>query len=355
MRTISFAGTAKNTGKTTTALYVVDACHARGLRLALTSIGYDGELKDNVTGLPKPRYVLQTGDQVATAEKCLKMGTAGYRVVQRTDIHTVLGEILMIEITTPGLVVLAGPNRSRDLEQVKAHFAQLGVEILLVDGALNRLVPMICTDGLVLSTGAAFNEDIPSIAAHASALCKMFNFTAVKKQPMGGGITVHFSGSSQPVLLPTASLLSDAARGALRQTIDRPVESVLIPNACDPRQLKVLLQEKPELMIARWIFGNPLKLIASGSPLDWQAVWARLSVPPQYIETLPLCCLTVNPFYPVFEPAAWTYSSGSVNPLALLQAVRRQVHSTPVIDLRQPPVPDMLQILGAAPGIPAAD
>ncbi len=345
MYSISFAGTAKNTGKTTTALYVVEACHARELRLALTSIGYDGELKDNVTGLPKPRYVLQAGDLAATAEKCLKMGTAGYRVQQRSGIQTVLGEILLIEITTPGLVVLAGPNRRRDLEQVKTRFEQLGVEILLVDGALNRLVPMICTDGLVLSTGAAFNDDIPSIAAHARALCAMFNFAAPPSPRHGAGIAIHFADSPQPLLLDAASLLSPAVRSALRQAADRPVESVFIPNACDPRQLKILLQEKPGLEIARWVFGNPLKLIASGSPLDWQMIWKRLSVPPQYLETLPLRCLTVNPFYPVFEPAAWTYSSGSVNPPALLNAVRSRVNHTPVIDLRQPPVPDILEVL----------
>ena len=74
---IGFAGTAKNTGKTSTALHVLQLCHEHGLQVALTSIGYDGETMDNVTGLPKPRYWLEPGMLLATSERCLKAGTAG--------------------------------------------------------------------------------------------------------------------------------------------------------------------------------------------------------------------------------------------------------------------------------------
>ncbi len=345
MQTISFAGTAKNTGKTTTALHMVERCHARGLRLALTSIGYDGEIKDNVTGLPKPRYVLQPGDWVATAEKCLKNGTAGYRVHHMSSIFTVLGRIVFVEITSPGLVVLAGPNRRTDLEQVLADFQHIGVDWVLVDGALNRLAPMICTGGLVLSTGAAFTENIPTLAEHARALCAMFQFPLSSLPPVEF-ITLCSPRSEQDTTLESGSLLSEAAFQALETAVDTsPTHRILIPNACHPARLLELLTRKPALREAQWVFGSPLKLLASGDPRLWETVWADMHLPPQYFETLPLRCLTLNPFYPSYHAATWSYSEKFLDAEALLAAVRAQVTSVPVLNLQQPPIPDLLDIL----------
>ncbi len=345
VQTVSFAGTAKNTGKTTTALHMVDRCHARGLRLALTSIGYDGEIKDNVTGLPKPRYVLQPGDWVATAEKCLKTGTAGYRIRRTSSIYTVLGRIVFVEITSPGLVVLAGPNRRSDLEQVLADFQEIGVDWVLVDGALNRLAPMICTDGLVLSTGAAFTEDIPSLAEHARALCAMFRFPRFPLPPVDN-ITLCSSKSGQVATLGSGSLLSEAAFQALETATDTCLpQQLLIPNACHPARLQELLTRKPALREVQWVFGSPLKLLASGDPRLWEMVWASMQHPPQYFETLPLRCLTLNPFYPSYHAATWSYSENFLDANALLAAVRAQVTDVPVLNLRQPPIPDLLDLL----------
>ena len=348
MQTISFAGTAKNTGKTTTALHMVERCHARGLRLALTSIGYDGEIKDNVTGLPKPRYVLQPGDWVATAEKCLKTGTAGYRVHHTSSIFTVLGRIVFVEITSPGLVVLAGPNRRTDLEQVLADFQRIGVDWVLVDGALNRLAPMICTGGLVLSTGAAFTEDIPTLAEHARALCAMFQFPRSPLPPITA-VTLSLPNGAPEIKLDSGSLLSQTAFQTLEAAAEAsPPHSILIPNACHPARLLELLTRKPALREAQWVFGSPLKLLASGDPRLWETVWTDMHLPPQYFETLPLHCLTLNPFYPSYRAATWSYSEKFLDAEALLAAVRAQVTAVPVLNLRQPPIPDLLDILNPA-------
>ncbi|NTU75981.1 MAG: hypothetical protein HGA86_07660, partial [Anaerolineaceae bacterium] len=91
MRIIGFAGTAKNTGKTTAALTLLELARTAGLTPALTSIGFDGESLDHVTGLPKPRYLLHPGDLLATAETCLAHSSARFEVLQETDIHTILG------------------------------------------------------------------------------------------------------------------------------------------------------------------------------------------------------------------------------------------------------------------------
>ena len=77
---IGIAGTAKNTGKTTTTSFIMaEVKKNEKLNLGLTSIGYDGEDIDNVTGLPKPKIEVWPGVLVAVAEKCLKVSTAEVR------------------------------------------------------------------------------------------------------------------------------------------------------------------------------------------------------------------------------------------------------------------------------------
>jgi hypothetical protein len=46
LKTVGFAGTAKNTGKTTTTLAVLEQVRTARIHTALTSIGYDGENQD---------------------------------------------------------------------------------------------------------------------------------------------------------------------------------------------------------------------------------------------------------------------------------------------------------------------
>ena len=115
MKTIGFVGTAKNTGKTTAALHVLNLVSEAGIVTALTSIGYDGENTDHITGLPKPRYYAEKGMLVATAEPCLRYGSATMTVPVHTGLHTILGEIVIATVAEPGYVVLAGPNRRVDI------------------------------------------------------------------------------------------------------------------------------------------------------------------------------------------------------------------------------------------------
>ena len=347
MRTIGFAGTAKNTGKTTTMLTALAACQQRGQRTALTSIGYDGEAADNITGLPKPRYHVPAGVWVATAEKCVKNADAVCRIHLRTEVQTVLGRILVVEVTQPGYLVLAGPNRKSDLQRVLAEFSALGMDWVLVDGALNRLVPMICADGLVLATGAALDERIEMIASHAGALNELLHLPSAAPQPYPALITLTGAGGETQTL-PTGSLLNAQTAAQLQTALQAGAQRVIIPGACSP-QLLTDLKTGP----VEWIFGDPLKLIASGSPLVWQslfAVWRSRGSRAACLQTLPLRLVTVNPFYPRYDLLSGQYSPTFVAAEALLQAVRAHFSRTPVINTRQPQETntDLLALLAGA-------
>jgi len=347
LRTIGFAGTAKNAGKTTTTLYVLDLLAQAAIPTALTSIGYDGENKDNVTGLPKPRFLLQPGMLVATAEGCLKAGSAAIRILERSGIQTVLGEIVIGVVEQAGTVLVAGPNRRSDLKLLFARLAERGAALTLVDGALNRLVPMVCTDGLVLSTGASYSEDIDVITNHAAALMELMQPPqAGTPLPADKGIQIR-RDSQPPFSLQPGSLLGEKSLMALQAALSAPVAELLIPGVCDPLRLETLL-DGGALNGATLTFGSPLKLIASGDPLTWRRVFARaaqLDVHIRYLEKTPVFFLTVNPFYPRYLLQVGEYEPAYVDRLALLATARARIHGVPVIDILQPPVPDLLSLM----------
>lgn len=337
MRTLGFAGTAKNTGKTTTALRVLAESRRAGLLPALTSIGYDGENVDTITGLPKPRYWLEPGALVATAAGCLKTG-APCEVLATTAIDTILGRVVIARVSRPGFVLLAGPNRRGDLETVLDAFTRLGADLALLDGALNRLTPLAAAGGLILSSGAAFDERIEVVAQHAAALAGMFRLPVA---PPGEDT------------LPGGSLLSGQALRQLLNALPAQPGRIQLGGACDPRLALELLRAEPaRLMGVQWVFGSPLKLIAAGDPRTWQTVFAQITAlggSAAYLETTPLCCLTVNPFFPRYDARSGSYQADEVDKIALLAAVRAAVPGAPVVDIRQPPLPDLLELAGVTP------
>jgi hypothetical protein len=349
MRIIGFAGTAKNTGKTTTALQILDLSHQAGLQNALTSIGYDGENLDHVTGLPKPRYFLSPGDLMATADSCLEIGTAGYEIVEKTPIHTILGQIVIARVTQAGFGVLAGPNRSADLQRVYDIFDRLHTDLVFADGALNRLVPLISTDGLVLSTGAALDERIELIAEHAGALVDLIHSPRWEGS-IPGGATINLGWDhSASIALSTGSLLTpDTVMEAVRLSPKSP-QQLFIPGACKPQILTQLLAEKEFSDLNQVILESPLKAIASGSPQLWKTVIQELERRQGQLfmeRILPVHLLTVNPFFPRFHVSTWQYEADEVDKIELLSAVRQKVKSIPVFDIRQPPLPDLLALVG---------
>lgn len=351
MRTIGFAGTAKNTGKTTTAAHLLGLAQAHGLRTALTSIGFDGENRDNVTGLPKPRYTLQPGTWIATAENCLARGSARIQRVETTPVETILGKVVIAEITEPGTVLLAGPNRRADLAVILEHLAAFGIDTTLVDGALNRMAPLAITDGLVLSTGAAFDDSIAFIARHSAALARIFSlpFSAL---PITEKIHIVWTDGTIH-LLEHGSLLNRESVSVLQKHFTSSpsvhIHSLTIPDACNPALLSDLLESHPQVFeTSRLILGSPLKMVVSASPLDWNPLLDRcadLDCLVSVLETVPVKLMTVNPFYPRYIPQTWSYEPAYLDKQALLAEVSSQVTAFPVIDIRQSPLPDLYSIV----------
>lgn len=170
---LSLIGLSKNVGKTTATNHLLqtllDEKYYAAHELALTSLGLDGEATDAMTGLPKPRYVPQTGLLVATTAGLLHQAEsegARFERLQQLPGRTALGPVILARVWQPGRVVIAGPTLLRDLRSTLEQFGASGAKLGIIDGAINRLgaaAPAV-VDACILCTGASVAAT-PELAA----------------------------------------------------------------------------------------------------------------------------------------------------------------------------------------------
>lgn len=172
---ITLVGICKNAGKTTVLNYLVDSFDS-AYRLGITSIGYDGEEKDAVTGLEKPKILVHEGMIVATAYECIKRTDADYTVLQDTKIRTVLGNVLLISITSSGYIEISGPSIGSQMKDVCDLLEYHGCEKILIDGAAGRRTHAVTTsaDCMVLSVGAALSGSMDKVIRETKFLVEIF-------------------------------------------------------------------------------------------------------------------------------------------------------------------------------------
>jgi len=353
MQTLGFVGTAKNTGKTTAALHMLALVDQAGIKTGLTSIGYDGENTDHVTGLPKPRYYAHPGMVIATADNCLELGTARTIHRQPTGIRTILGEIIIAEVAEPGFVVLAGPNRRIDLQILLEQLQAQGIQLTLVDGALNRLAALVLADGMVLSTGAAFDERIDILVEHAAAMESLFHFplSPLDESCNEGFVCCKDEAGNILHQLPTGSVTDEPSMQlAARWLQESHARQIIVPGVFYPPLFEAFIKVSPDHLADRkFVFTSPLSLLATGSPKIWQESFQTmtgLGAEVAYRRAIPLHFMTVNPFYPRYLQKTGAYIAEFVDRLALLRAAREKIVHTLVIDVLQPPHPDLLAQCG---------
>ncbi|MFZ5825484.1 MAG: hypothetical protein ACOY94_14380 [Bacillota bacterium] len=320
---IGVVGTAKNTGKTTTLVALLQALAGAGLRPAVTSIGFDGESQDHITGLPKPRIDVTKGALVATAERVLPEGTAALEPLCRTGVQTALGEVVIGRATASGRAVLAGPATGAGLRQVLEALVPLEPDLCLVDGAFGRMAPMVETDGLILATGAARSQDLATLVAETRALLWLFRRRALPPADLplvrAGNLLTPAAGAALAGELAAAAARGSGVRLDLTGAIAQPALAALLDNLpALPFRLEVRAPD-------------PVRMALAGPPAPTAALWRRLSRRGRVgvAKPLPLLAVTVNPFYP--EPALRGYEAAFIDARALHAAMAGAL-SVPVID-----------------------
>lgn len=215
-RTLSITGMAKNTGKTVTLNYLLSQLRERGRRVAVTSIGIDGEKTDQVTQTEKPEIELFEGTLFVTSEYHYRQRQLLSEIVDLSEESTSLGRLVTARVLQAGKVILSGPATTGGVRKVLEQMGGYGVDLTIVDGALSRkshASPAI-TDGLILATGAAIAPDLNTIVKKTSELHDLMQLPEYETSKTDELLQIESGifamGSGEPISLNIpSSLLTD--------------------------------------------------------------------------------------------------------------------------------------------------
>ena len=214
-RTIYFCGLAKNAGKTMALKSAMAEARAAGRSVAVTSVGRDGEAFDVIySDFAKPRLLFEEGDVVISVEGML-LDAAACTIIHRFGLRSPMGPLAAARVDARCEIEVAGPPTVSGLREVRAWAEALGVDLLLVDGALDRKaasLPDVC-DGLVLSTGAVLDADLNAVVEETVSALEMLSLE------IDGRTAVSNRLSYSPIFDPSAKLDEAVHRASMQELI----------------------------------------------------------------------------------------------------------------------------------------
>ena len=176
-KSCSIVGLEKNTGKTECFNYVLQRLPLDKKRIAVSSIGIDGETTDQVTKTAKPEIFLREGVYFGTSEKHYLMKRLSAELLEITNENTSLGNIIIGKALTPGKILLSGPSSTNGLRRWMDKMNKYDVDLTIIDGALSRmsLASPTVSESMILATGAAYSANINTLVQKTAFVVQMIN------------------------------------------------------------------------------------------------------------------------------------------------------------------------------------
>ncbi len=186
-RSLAIVGLEKNTGKTECLNYLLRQIGKMDGQFALTSIGIDGESRDQVCQTPKPEIEVPEGMIFVTSEKHYRQKRLIAEVLDISERQTALGRLVTARAMQAGKVLLSGPADTMGLKMLIGKLMTRGVQTTLVDGALSRLslASPTVTEALILSTGAVVSGNIPELVRKTRYVCDLIALEEVGGELQG--------------------------------------------------------------------------------------------------------------------------------------------------------------------------
>ena len=177
-------GLEKNTGKTECFNYVMQRLPLDKIRVAVSSIGIDGETTDQVTKTAKPEIFLREGVYFGTSEKHYLTKLLTSELLEISDENTSLGNIVIGKALTPGKLLLSGPSSTNGLRRWMNEMRKYDIDLTIIDGALSRLslASPAVSESMILATGAAYSANINTLVQKTAFVVQMINLELTSQE-----------------------------------------------------------------------------------------------------------------------------------------------------------------------------
>ncbi len=183
-KSCSIVGLEKNTGKTECFNYVLQRLPLDSMRVAVSSIGIDGETTDQVTKTAKPEIFLREGVYFGTSEKHYLMKRLSAELLEISNENTSLGNIIIGRALTPGKILLSGPSSTNGLRRWMDEMKKYDIDLTIIDGALSRmsLASPTVSESMILATGAAYSANINTLVQKTAFVVQMINLDITSQE-----------------------------------------------------------------------------------------------------------------------------------------------------------------------------
>lgn len=269
---LSIVGLEKNVGKTECLNYILLRLPLENKKIAVTSIGIDGENKDQVTATKKPEIFLREGMYFSTAEAHYRNRRLVSELMEITSERSSLGRIVTGKVRVGGKVLISGPSSGPSLRRWICSARNLGVDITIIDGAISRLSsasPAI-SKAMVLSTGAAYSSNMNTLVQKTKFVVELINLQLAEDDiieafdPVENGVwgmdmegnVIDFGLTSS---LAVASLDKDITKGmryifAAGALTDRFLNLVI--NSGNIKNVTLLVRDFTKIFVNEMIYRN---------------------------------------------------------------------------------------------------
>ena len=245
---LSIVGLEKNTGKTECLNYILKRLPLQDYKVAVTSIGIDGETTDKVTSTLKPDIYFKEGYYFATSEVHYRDRELVSELLDISLECTSLGRVVLAKVICGGKVLLSGPSSGASLKRWVSFVRDFGVDLTIIDGALSRLSsasPAI-SKAMVLSTGAAYSVNIATLVQRTKFVTELIDIPLAQSQYLENFMGVEsgvwgVNGSGEVV---DFNITSSLLLNNLSKNITLGNRVVYVSGALTDRFLKLIYDSK---------------------------------------------------------------------------------------------------------------
>lgn len=236
---------------------------------------------------------------IATADDCLSECEFNFVIHEKTGIRTSLGNIMIIEVVTEGLALVAGPSTNQDMIKIIRRLKKYNVKKIFIDGALFRksIASFRVADACILATGASYSDDMDRVVRDTAIMIEQLNLKHVsQKEEMklisfDSHLTIDKGGHVHP--FPEKSLLHK--EHVIANYLNENVKCLYINGALTNKMIDIMIDRRHYYHDIDIVVRDATHILAAPSKVkDLQNTSATLKV----LNKLNLLFLTYNPVSP---------------------------------------------------------